>query len=261
MSKVIALANQKGGVSKTTTTVNLGIGLAQRGYKVLLIDADPQSSLTLSLGFGEPDEIEIVLPTLLRHIVNDEEFDKTKGILKHEEGVDLVPCNIELAAFEEEMTSMLRREYILKDYIDMVRDDYDYVIIDCMPYSFGKMVINALSAADSVIIPVKAEYLPTKGLELLMMCIGRVKRHLNASLGIEGILISMVNERTNSAKEIISKINEVYGQAINIFDTRIPVSVRASECPAAGMSIYKYDPRGKVAEAYRNFVEEVLANE
>ena len=260
MAKVIAIANQKGGVTKTTTTVNLGIGLANKGNRVLLIDADPQGSLTASLGFGEPDQLEITLPSLLTHIAQDEEFDKEEGMLEHEEGVKLVPCNIELSAFEVSMTNMMRREYILKDYIDKVKDDFDYVIIDCMP-SLGIITINALTAADTVIVPVEATYLPVKGLEQLIRSIGAVKRHLNQSLGIEGILISKLDGRTKFSKEIIERMNEAYGQAINIFETKIPVSVRAAECPAVGISIFKHDPKGKVAEAYNNLVEEVLEDE
>ena len=158
------------------------------------------------------------------------------------------------------MTNMMRREYILKDYIDKVKDDFDYIIIDCMP-SLGIMTINALTAADSVIIPVQATFLPVKGLEQLIKSIGAVKKHLNPSLGIEGILISMVDGRTRFSKDIIELLNATYGQAINIFETKIPVSIRAAECPAAGISIFKHDPKGKVAEAYKNFVEEVLKNE
>lgn len=260
MSKVIAVTNQKGGVSKTTSTLNIGIGLARKGKKVLLIDADPQGSLTASLGFGEPDQIEDALPKVLTKISQDEEIDKGMGLLKHDENVTLMPCNIELSAFEVTMTSMMRREYILKDYVDMVRDNYDYILIDCMP-SLGIMTINALTAADSVIVPVQATFLPVKGLEQLIKSIGSVKRHLNPSLGIDGILVSMVDGRTRFSKDIIEMLNNTYGQAVNIFDTKIPASIKVAECSAMGMSIYKYDPKGKAAAAYENVTEEVLANE
>ncbi len=261
MSKVIAVANQKGGVSKTTSTLNIGIGLARRGKKVLLIDADAQGSLTASLGFGEPDQIEKALPYILTKIAQDDEsIEKNTGLLKHEENITLMPCNIELSAFEVTMTSMMRREYILKDYVDMVKDDYDYVLIDCMP-SLGIMTINALTAADSVIIPVQATFLPVKGLEQLIRSIGSVKKHLNPSLGIDGILVSMVDGRTKFSKEIIELLNNTYGQAINIFETKIPASIKVAECSAMGMSIYKYDPKGKAAAAYDKITEEVLANE
>ena len=260
MGKVIAIANQKGGVTKTTTTVNLGAGLSKKGKKVLMIDADAQGSLTASLGFGEPDEIETVLPTILSHITQDEDFDKETGILKHEEGMDVMPCNIDLSVFEVNMINMMSREYLLKKYIDKVRDDYDYILIDCMP-SLGIMTINALAAADSVIIPVQATYLPIKGLEQLIKTIGQVKRQLNPSLGIDGILINMVDERVKFSKEIIELLNNTYGQVVKIFNTKIPTSIRAAECTAEGVSIFSHDPKGKVAKAYGELIEEVLENE
>ncbi len=260
MSKIITIANQKGGVTKTTTTVNLGIGLANKGKRVLLIDADPQGSLTASLGFGEPDSIEETLATILTKVANDEEVDKEEGILNHEEGINLVPCNIDLSALEVSMTSMLGREYLLKNYINMVKDDYDYIIIDCMP-SLGIITVNALTTADTVIIPVQATYLPVKGLEQLIRSIGMVRRHLNPSLEIGGILVSMVDGRARFSKDIIELLNNTYGSQINIFDSKIPQSIRAAECPAEGISIYKHDPKGKVAKAYKNLVNEVLEDE
>ena len=260
MCKVISLANQKGGVSKTTSTVNLGIGLARKGKKVLLVDCDGQGSLTASLGFGEPDNMEITLPTILEKVGKDEAIDRTEGILEHEEGVSLVPCNIELSAFEVKMTTMLRREFILREYINMHKPFFDYILIDCQP-SLGLITINALTAADSVIIPVQAAYLPVKGLEQLIKSIGMVKKHLNSRLGIEGILVSMVDGRTRFSKDIIELLDNTYGEAVNIFQAKIPMSVRAAECSAEGVSIYKHDPKGKVAAAYEKLTEEVLANE
>ena len=260
MGKVIAIANQKGGVTKTTTTVNLGAGLVKKGKKVLMIDADAQGSLTASLGFGEPDEIETVLPTILSYIAQDESFDKTTGLLEHEEGMMVMPCNIDLSAFEVNMVNMMSREYLLKKYIDMVKDDYDYILIDCMP-SLGIMTINALAAADSIIIPVQATYLPIKGLQQLIKTIGQVKRQLNPVLGIDGILINMVDERVKFSREIIDLLTNSYGSVVNIYETRIPTSIRAAECAAEGVSIFKHDPRGKVAKAYGELIEEVLGNE
>ena len=260
MAKVIAIVNQKGGVTKTTTTVNLGVGLANKGYRVLLVDSDAQGSLTQSLNFGEPDQIEITLPVLLSKIAQGEEFEKTAGVLHHEEGVDLIPCNIDLASFEVILTGMMSREYILKRYLERFKDNYDYIIIDCMP-SLGLMTINSLTAADSIIIPIQASYLPVKGLEQLIRSIGMVRKNLNTTLKIDGILVSMFDGRTKFSKDILNSLSAAYGHAIKIYDTRIPHSIRAAECPAAGTSIYKHDPNGKVAEAYRNFTEEVLTNE
>ena len=167
MCRIIAIANQKGGVGKTTTTVNLGIGLVRAGKKVLLVDADSQGSLTASLGYEEPDELEVTLATALSNVMNEEEIDIEDGILHHAEGIDLIPCNIELSGLEVSLVNAMRREYILKEYLDEIKDAYDYILIDCMP-SLGMITMNALTAADSVLIPVQAAYLPLKGLEQLI---------------------------------------------------------------------------------------------
>ena len=257
MCKVITVSNQKGGTAKTTSCVNLGIGLASAGKKVLLIDTDPQGSLSISLGYPEPDGMEKTLATLMMNIVNDEEFCLEDIMLHHEEGGDIIPSNIELSAIEVSLVNVMSRELILKQLVERVKDAYDYIVIDCMP-SLGMMTINALACADSVLIPVQASYLPVKGLQQLIKTIGRVKRQLNPKLRIEGILLTMVDNRTNYAKDICAMVNEAYSSSVKVFQTEIPLSVRAAEVSAEGSSIYKYDPKGKAAYAYGQLTKEVL---
>ena len=206
MCKVISVVNQKGGVAKSTTTLNLGVGLARQGKKVLLIDADPQGSLTASLGYVEPDDIGTTLATIMMNIINDEEIAEEEGVLHHEEQVDLLPANIELSALEVTMSNVMSRELIMKEYIDTMRSRYDYILIDCMP-SLGMMTINALVASDTVLIPVQAAYLPVKGLQQLIRTISMVKKRLNRKLTIQGILLTMVDFRTNYAKDIMLVIS------------------------------------------------------
>lgn len=260
MCRVIAIANQKGGVGKTTTTSNLGIGLAKRGKKVLLVDADAQGSLTASLGFAEPDKLDISLATLMGKIINDEEILKNEGILYHFEGVDLMPGNIELSGLEVSLVNVMNRERVLAQYIQNVAESYDYILIDCMP-SLGMITINALACADSVLIPVQAAYLPIKGLQQLIRTIGKVKRQINSKLKIEGILLTMVDSRTNYAREVCELLRTNYANRVKIFRQHIPDSVRAAEISAEGKSIFEHDPNGKVAIAYDAIVEEVLENE
>ena len=260
MCRVIAIANQKGGVGKTTTTSNLGIGLARQGKKVLLIDADAQGSLTASLGIREPDKLEITLATIMGNIINDEEIRSDYGILSHDEGVDFIPGNIELSGLETSLINVMSRETVLRTYIELQRDNYDYILIDCMP-SLGMITINVFTCADSILIPVQAAYLPIKGLEQLIKTIGKVKRQINQKLEIEGILLTMVDNRTNYAKDISNLLIENYGGKVHIFENSIPMSVRAAEISAEGVSIYKHDPNGKVASAYKSLTKEVLCNE
>ena len=257
--KVIALCNQKGGVGKTTTCLNLGVGLANQGKKVLLIDADAQASLTISLGHQQPDEMETTLCKIMQMTMDEKPIPDGYAIIPNNEGVDLLPANIDLANLEVQLISAMSRERILRSYISEIKNKYDYILIDCMP-SIGMLTMNALVAADSVIIPAQPHFLSTKGLETLLSTVIKVKKHLNTPLKIEGILMTMVDRRTNFAKEIISTMRDRFKQSIKVFDTEIPLSVKAVETTAEGKSIYLHDKNGKVAQAYESLTKEVLAN-
>ena len=254
---VLAVVNQKGGTGKTTTCENLGVGLAQEGKKVLLVDVDPQGSLTISLDYPRPDDLDSTLSELMAKVMQETPLSSGEGILHHEEGVDLIPANISLSGMEVSLVNAMSRETILKQLIEPMKRQYDFILLDCMP-SLGMLTVNALAAANNVLIPVQAQYLSAKGLEQLLQTVNKVRRQINPKLRIEGILLTMVDGRTNYAKDISNLIRETYGSKIKVFGTDIPHSVRAAEISAEGKSIFKHDPKGKVAEAYRVLTKEVV---
>lgn len=256
-AQIIAVTNQKGGVGKTTTTVNLGVGLAKAGKRVLLVDADPQGSLTISMGIKNPDDLPVSLATVMQMEIEYAPLPHDLGIIRNGEGVDLLPSNIELSGMDVSLFNTMSREQVLRRSLSEVAYRYDYILIDCMP-SLGMMTINSLVAADSVIIPTRPDFLSTKGLDLLMRSISKVRRNLNPNLRIDGILLTMVDNRTNNAKAINSALRNSVGRKIHIYDTEIPHSVRAAECALEGVSIFSHDKNGKVAEAYKSLTQEVI---
>ena len=251
MGKVISVANQKGGVGKTTTTVNLSTLLAKKGKKVLLIDTDPQGNATSGLGITK--ELEFSVYDIL---VRDTTFDETvqDTAIKN---LKLCPSNISLAGAEVELVSMMSREQRLKVKLDEVKDQYDYVLIDCPP-SLGLVTLNAFTASDSVLIPVQCEYFALEGLGQLLNTVNLVKKHLNKSLEIEGALLTMYDARTNLSNQVVKEVKKYFED--KVYKTVIPRNVRLSEAPSYGMPISLYDARSKGAKAYDKLTKEFLKN-
>lgn len=257
--KTIAICNQKGGVGKTTTTVNLGVGLAMQRKKVLLVDADPQCDLTTCLGWSDTDNLKNTLSDKMMEVVRGSESNPLNGILHHKENVDLVPASSDLFDFEISLVTAMNREVILKNYLSEVKNKYDYVLIDCSP-SLGMMTLNSLSAADSVIIPVQAHYLSAKCMTQLLRTVNKVKRYINPNLQIDGILLTIVDNRTNLAKSTVDTLRQNFGSHIKIYKSQIPMAIKAAEVASKGESIYAYEPKSTVSKAYAEFTKEVLAD-
>ena len=252
--EVIAIANQKGGVGKTTTTFNLGVALAHAGKRVLLVDSDPQGDLTTYMGIHDPDNIPVTLSTLMERSIKDEDINSKEAILKHDEGIDLIPSNLELSSMEVSLVNAMSREFTLRNCLSDIKDKYDYVLIDCMP-SLGMITINALACADKVIIPVQSEFLAAKGMSHLMNTVLKVRKQINPNLKVGGILLTMVDGRTNLSKDIANELRSTYGTVFKLYDNQIPRGVKAAESSRMGESVLSYDSTSKVAQSYIDFAK------
>ena len=259
-TKTIAICNEKGGVGKTTTTVTLGATLTARGYRVLLVDADPQGSLTDALGWKNQNDIMVSLSGKLQEEVSGVEYDPKEGILHTPEGMDLMPATLELAGMERLLINEMSREFILKGYLERLEGQYDYILIDCSP-SLGLITLNALTASDSVLIPVQAQYLPAKGMVQLLTTVARTRQRLNRNLKIDGIFLTMVDQGTIMARETREALQESYGGKIRIMQTEIPRNTKIAEAAEDGISVLTYAPHCSSAEAYQKLPEEVLEQE
>ena len=257
MSKTIAIANQKGGVGKTTTAFSLGVALASNNKKVLIVDADPQANLTTYMGFYDEDNIPVTLSTLIERYIDDEDIKSEEAILHHQENVDLIPSSLNLSMTESNLLNAMSREYAMKNCLNDLKKQYDYIIIDCMP-SLSMITTNALACADEVVIPVQSQYLSARGMGNLLNIVSKVKRQINRDLKVGGILLTLVDKRTKLPSAIREELKNNYGNIVKLYDTQIPYAIKTAESTSTGKSIFIYDKSSKVAEAYSLFAKEVL---
>ena len=253
MAQIISVANQKGGVGKTTTTVNLGACLASLGKKVLLVDMDAQGNATSGVGIRKPDVTRDIYDVL----VNELPIDEATLITEHE-NVSIVPATLQLAGAEIELTSMMARESRLKGSLAEVSSQYDYILIDCPP-SLGHLTINSFTASDSILIPVQCEYYALEGLSQLLNTVRLVQKHFNPELEIEGVLLTMYDARTNLGNEVVEEVRKYFRE--KVYETIIPRNIRLSEAPSHGKPIIDYDPRSRGAEVYQALAKEVVSRE
>ena len=257
MCKTIAVSNLKGGVGKTMTAASLSVGLARKGKRTLVVDCDSQHSLTVSFGVSEPDKLKNTLASAIMDVIKEDEYEPMAGIIRHTEGVDLLPANRGLTGVEIALVQATMRETILRRHVERLKPSYDYIIFDCAP-TFGLLTVNVLSAVDSIIIPVCPKFLDAKGMELLLQSIAKIRRQVNHTLAIEGIILTMVDRRAKLTRDVVASIESAYGGNIRIFSENVPRSVRAAETSGLGVSIFAHDPKGQVAAAYAALVEGVL---